>query len=131
MQPLRQHPDVVPGGWAKVKIPANGPLMGLPLATGRLVRAPELDGSVKLSRQLLRSRRIDLLRTLRKPAVQLHELQLNSKAQPTFVSHAGQQGHFVRGQRPVLVKFRLDPRLRHVQVRCKLGDTDYRSKPPS
>jgi hypothetical protein len=93
VQPLSQHLQVVDGDRPKAEILANRPLMALPLAAGQLVRAPELCGSVKLSRQPLRRRRIDLLMTLRKPAVQLHELRLDGKpqptSQPTFVGHAG------------------------------------------
>jgi hypothetical protein len=128
VQPPTPYLQVVPGGRPEAEIPANRPLMSLPLATIRFVRAPKLHGSVKLSRQPLRRRWIDLLMALRKPAVQLHELQLDGKPQPAFVGHARQQGQFIGGQRPVVVKFSLDPGLRHVQVRCKLGDADYRTK---
>ncbi len=62
--------------------------------------------------------------TLRQPVAQLHELQLNGKPQPTSVGDAGQQGRFVGGQRPLGVKFSLDPGLHHVQVHCPLQNED-------
>jgi hypothetical protein len=47
--------------------------------------------------------------SLGKPPVQLHELELDCETEPTFVSHAWQQGGLFGGQAPQVLSFWIVP----------------------
>ena len=97
------------------------------LAPIAFITGQHRDWGTNLRPQTLGRVGIDLFMTLGKPAVNLHELELGSKSQPTFVGHTGQQRHFVGRQRPLVLKFDLDPGLRHDHAYREGERTDYRA----
>jgi hypothetical protein len=131
VQPLTEHFEVVSSGRPKSKKAADRMPMPASLAPIEFVIGQQLDPGPQLHPQPARRVGIDLLMTLGKPAVQLHELQLNGKpqatSQPTFVGHTGQQGQFIGRQRPLVLKVDLDPGLRHDHACREGGRTDYRT----